>query len=67
MHGENPKALAERLKAIFGPASLFIDLQRHLDPEEERLNRKLIALLKRCEFRSQSAMMCVMPKLTAGC
>ena len=43
VRGETPKALAAQLKAIFGPANLFIDLQRHLDPDEERLNRKLTA------------------------
>jgi len=41
---EDPRPLCERLRRIFGPDNLFIDLQRHFDPEEERLNRKLIAL-----------------------
>jgi error-prone DNA polymerase len=44
VRGGNPKVLAERLKASFGPLNLFIDLQRHLDPDEERLNRKLATL-----------------------
>jgi error-prone DNA polymerase len=42
LRGNNPAALAQRLKTIFGSTNLFIDLQRHLDPNEERLNRKLI-------------------------
>ena len=29
---------------IFGSGDLFLDLQRHLDPDKERLNRKLIGL-----------------------
>jgi error-prone DNA polymerase len=44
MRGEDPRPLLERLGAIFGRGNLFIDLQRHLDPDEERLNRKLLAL-----------------------
>ncbi|HWN58900.1 MAG TPA: PHP domain-containing protein, partial [Methylomirabilota bacterium] len=44
IRGEDPRALSDRLRAIFGPANLYIDLQRHLDAGEERLNRKLAAL-----------------------
>jgi error-prone DNA polymerase len=44
VRGEDPRALCGRLKAIFGRGNLFIDLQRHLDPDQERLNRKLTAL-----------------------
>jgi error-prone DNA polymerase len=44
MRGEDPRALCDRLSAIFGRENLFIDLQRHFDPDEERLNRKLMAL-----------------------
>ncbi len=44
IRGEDPRALSDRLRAIFGPANLHIDLQRHLDAGEERLNRKLAAL-----------------------
>ena len=44
IRGEDPRALCDRLSGIFGPGNLFIDLQRHLDPDEERLNRKLIGL-----------------------
>src|SRR5882672_8608173 len=40
IRGEDPRALSDRLRAIFGPANLYIDLQRHLDAGEERLNRK---------------------------
>src|SRR3984893_7191921 len=42
--GDDPRALCERLGAIFGPGNLYIDLGRHLDPAEERLNRRLAAL-----------------------
>ncbi|MBE3604880.1 error-prone DNA polymerase [bacterium] len=44
VRGETPRPLCERLKAIFGRGNFYIDLQRHLDPDEERLNRKLAAL-----------------------
>ena len=44
IRGEDPKALCDRLRTIFGPENLHIDLQRHLDAGEERLNRKLAAL-----------------------
>jgi error-prone DNA polymerase len=36
----------ERLKHLF-PNRLYLDLQRHLDPEEERLNRVLLAVAER--------------------
>jgi error-prone DNA polymerase len=36
--------IAERLLGIFGRAHLFVDVQRHLDPTEERLNRAAIDL-----------------------
>jgi error-prone DNA polymerase len=42
--GDDPRALCNGLQTIFGPGNLYIDLQRHLDPDEERLNRKLLAL-----------------------
>jgi error-prone DNA polymerase len=41
---EDPRRLCERLRKIFGSDNLFIDLQRHLVPGQERLNRKLVAL-----------------------
>src|SRR5208337_1443936 len=44
VRGEDPRPLCERLRAIFGTENLFIDLQHHLDPDSERLNRKLLAL-----------------------
>ncbi len=44
IRGEDPRALSDRLRTIFGAANLYIDLQRHLDAGEERLNRKLAAL-----------------------
>src|SRR6266404_9276609 len=44
IRGEDPRVLCDRLRGIFGPANLYIDLQRHLDAGEERLNRKLAAL-----------------------
>ena len=43
IRGENPTALGDRLQGIFAAENFFIDLQRHKDPEEERLNRKLKA------------------------
>jgi error-prone DNA polymerase len=46
--GDDPTVLCDRLGAIFGRGNFYIDLQRHLDPDEERLNRKLIALADRC-------------------
>ena len=42
--GENPLPLCTRLKATCGRENLYIDLQRHLDASEERLNCKLAAL-----------------------
>ncbi|MGO9058031.1 MAG: DNA polymerase III subunit alpha, partial [Candidatus Binataceae bacterium] len=42
--GEDPRPLCDRLRSIFGADNLYIDLQRHLDAGEERLNRKLAAL-----------------------
>jgi len=44
LRGDDPRQLCDRLGAIFGAGNLFIDLQRHLDPDQERLNRKLLAL-----------------------
>jgi len=46
--GDNPRALCERLGAIFGRGNFYIDLGRHLDPAEERLNRRLAALAAAC-------------------
>jgi len=48
IRGDDPTTLCDRLKSIFGRNNLYIDIQRHLDPDEERLNRKLIALAERC-------------------
>jgi error-prone DNA polymerase len=42
--GDDPRALCDRLHAIFGRGNFYIDLGRHLDPAEERLNRRLAAL-----------------------
>jgi error-prone DNA polymerase len=42
--GDDPLALSDRLRSIFGQGNLFIDLQRHLDAAEERTNRKLADL-----------------------
>ena len=44
MRGSNPLALTDRLGAILGRNNLLIDLQRHLNPDEERLNRRLLDL-----------------------
>jgi error-prone DNA polymerase len=44
VRGEDPRELSRRLGGIFGADNFYIDLQRHLDAGEERLNRKLAAL-----------------------
>jgi error-prone DNA polymerase len=44
VRGEDPVELSRRLAGIFGANNFYIDLQRHLDAGEERLNRKLAAL-----------------------
>ena len=46
--GYEVRPLVDRLKGIFGPHNLFLDLQRHSDADEERLNRKFIALAETC-------------------
>jgi len=43
IRGEDPRALADHMHGIFGAGNLLIDLQRHLDADEERMNRKLHA------------------------
>ncbi|HEY6421149.1 MAG TPA: error-prone DNA polymerase [Candidatus Binataceae bacterium] len=50
IRGEDPRALCDRLGTTFGRGNLFIDLQRHLDAGEERLNRKLHALAAACRL-----------------
>ncbi len=50
IRGEDPRALCDQLGATFGRGNLFIDLQRHLDAGEERLNRKLHALAAACRL-----------------
>jgi len=42
--GDDPLPVCDRLRSIFGDSNFFIDLQRHLDPGEERTNRKLADL-----------------------
>ena len=44
IRGEDPGPLCARLEGVFGANNFYIDLQRHLDADEERLNRKLAAL-----------------------
>jgi len=44
VRGDDPRALCDRLGTIFGCGNFYIDLQRHLDAGEERLNRRLAAL-----------------------
>ncbi len=46
--GGDPRGLCDRLGAIFGRGNFHIDLGRHLDPAEERLNRRLAALAAAC-------------------
>ncbi len=48
MRGDDPRALCDRLGAAFGRGNLYLDLQRHLDPDEERLNRRIVALADAC-------------------
>jgi len=48
MRGDDPRALCERLGAAVGRGNLYLDLQRHLDPDEERLNRRIAALADAC-------------------
>ncbi|HVN27619.1 MAG TPA: PHP domain-containing protein, partial [Candidatus Binataceae bacterium] len=43
IRGNDPHEFTDRLRGIFGARNLFIDLQRHLDADEERMNRKLRA------------------------
>jgi error-prone DNA polymerase len=50
IRGADPRALCDRLGGIFGADNFFIDVQRHLNPDEERLNRKLIALADACRM-----------------
>lgn len=50
VRGEDARPLCERLKGIFGCRNLFFDLQRHLDPDEERLNRKFVAMAEACRI-----------------
>ena len=42
--GDDPRPLTDRLSAVLGRGNCFIDIQRHLDPDEERLNRRLLGL-----------------------
>ena len=44
--GPGVAAAVARLQRLF-PGRLYIDVQRHLDPEEERFNRTLIAIADR--------------------
>src|SRR6185312_8337048 len=46
--GDDPRTLCDRLASILGRNNLYLDLQRHLDPDEERLNRKFTALADVC-------------------
>jgi error-prone DNA polymerase len=50
IRGEDPRPLCDRLGAIFGRGNFYIDLQRHLDADEERLNRKLAALAEAAQI-----------------
>ena len=47
---EDPRPLCKQLGRIFGRNNLYIDLQRHFDPDQERLNRKLAALADACRI-----------------
>ncbi|HXD90713.1 MAG TPA: PHP domain-containing protein, partial [Candidatus Binataceae bacterium] len=50
IRGDDPTMLCDRLGAIFGRGNFYIDLQRHLDPDEERLMRKLAAMADHCKI-----------------
>jgi error-prone DNA polymerase len=47
---KDPRQLCGRLAGIFGSDNLYIDLQRHLDPDQERLNRKLVGIAAACRI-----------------
>jgi error-prone DNA polymerase len=42
--GSAARAILDRLQALFGSTGLYVEVQRHLDREEERMNRRLIDL-----------------------
>jgi len=44
--GPAARATLERLQALFGGTCLYVEIQRHLDREQERLNRRLIDLAR---------------------
>ncbi len=50
IRGEDPRALADHLRGIFGAGNLMLDLQRHFDADEERMNRKLRAFADACRL-----------------
>ncbi|HXN85323.1 MAG TPA: error-prone DNA polymerase [Candidatus Binataceae bacterium] len=50
IRGEDPRPLADSLNAIFGARNLIVDLQRHLDADEERMTRKLRAFADACRI-----------------
>ena len=50
IRGDDPRALGDRLGGIFGRGNLYVDLQRHFDADEERLNRKLHAFAEAMRF-----------------
>jgi len=50
VRGGDPLPLCDRLRAIFGAENFYIDLQRHLDADGERLNRKLYALAESAQL-----------------
>ena len=66
IRGEDPHPLADSLNSIFGVGNLIVDLQRHLDADEERMNRKLRAFADAAGSRSPSPMTYAMPMPTDG-
>ena len=46
--GPAPRADAANLAALFGPGRAFLEVQRHLDAEEERQNRAVLAQAAAC-------------------
>src|SRR5207302_1721528 len=48
--GQDPSRPCQQLAGIFGAGNFYIDIQRHFDSDEERLNRKLMALAQSCRL-----------------
>jgi error-prone DNA polymerase len=50
-HGLNDgRAVIERLVSVYGRDSVYVEVQRHLDDEEEKRNQAVIALARSCKL-----------------